>query len=114
MAYDERLAERVRLALAPRRNVTERKMFGGVCFMLNGHMACGIVDDKLMVRLAHDVAASLMGSPHVKPMDFTGRPLKGFVYVERGGMRTAAQLRKWTERAAVYAESQPPKKKGRR
>jgi TfoX/Sxy family transcriptional regulator of competence genes len=114
MAFDERLAERVRRALAPRRNVVEKKMFGGLCYMVGNHMACGIVDDKLMVRLSAEAAAELLQVPHVKPMDFTGRPLKGFLYVEAGGIRTAAQLKRWIERAAAHAESLPPKKAARR
>jgi len=114
MAFDERLAARVQKALAPRRNVTERKMFGGVCYLLDGHMACGIVDNKLMVRGAAEDTAAWLRTPHVKPMDFTGRPLKGFVYVEHGGTKTAAQLKQWIERAAAFAESQPPKKNVKR
>lgn len=114
MAYDEQLANRVRDALSPRRTVGEKKMFGGICFMLSGHMACGIVDDKLMVRLAPEDAVARLAEPHVKPMDFTGRPLKGFVYVERGGTKTAAQLKVWIERAAAFSESLPAKKKARR
>jgi TfoX/Sxy family transcriptional regulator of competence genes len=114
MAYDEHLANRVRDALSPRRTVTEKKMFGGVCFMLSGHMVCGIVDDKLMVRLAPEEAAARLTEPHVKPMDFTGRPLKGFLYVERGGTKTAAQLREWIERAAAFSKSLPAKTKTQR
>ena len=110
MAYDERLAERVRRALAPRRNVVEKKMFGGVCYLISGHMACGIVDDRLMVRLTPEDAEARLRERHVKPMDYTGRPLKGFVFVDAGGTKTAAQLKRWVECAAVYAESLPAKK----
>ncbi len=111
MAYDEKLAERVRRALAPRRNVAERKMFGGVCFMVDDHMACGIVMDMLMVRLSAGAAAASLTEKHVRPMDFTGKPLKGFLYVEADGIKTAAQLRKWVERAVAHAESLPAKKR---
>jgi TfoX/Sxy family transcriptional regulator of competence genes len=114
MAYDERLAQRVRAALAPRRNVIERRMFGGLCYMVGEHMACGVVEDRLMVRLAPQEAVERLAEPHVKPMDFTGRPLRGFLFVEPEGIRTSGQLTRWIERAASFAESQPPKKTARR
>ena len=107
MAYDEKLTERVRLALAPRRNVVEMKMFGGVCFTVDGHMACGIVKDLLMVRLSAQAAAAALTEEHVRPMDFTGKPLKGFLYVEPAGIATAARLKHWVQRAAAHAESLP-------
>jgi TfoX/Sxy family transcriptional regulator of competence genes len=103
MAYDERLAERVRDALAPRRDVEEKKMFGGLAFMVAGHMAVGVQKEKLMVRLAPEDAAARLGEAHVAPMDFTGRPLKGFLYIEPAGVRTAAGVRKWVDRAVAYA-----------
>ena len=114
MAYDEQLAERVRQALAPRRNVREKKMFGGVCYMVGEHMACGVVDDKLMVRLTPEECVARLREPHVGPMDFTGRPLRGFLFVHASGTKTNTQLKRWVERAAVFAETQPAKKKTRR
>ncbi len=112
MAVDERLLQRVRAALGRRRGVSEKRMFGGVAFMLRGHMCCGILGTTLMVRLAPDVAQALLSRKHVRPMDFTGRPLRGFLYVDAPAMRTAAQLRKWVDRAAAHAASLPPKRKG--
>ena len=79
MAYDERLAERIRRLFSPRRDVTERKMFGGLTFMLRRHMCCGIVGRDLMVRVADDEFDAVMRDRHVRPMDFTGKPLCGFV-----------------------------------
>jgi hypothetical protein len=111
VSYDEQFANRVRNALSRHRHVTEKKMFGGVCFMVSGHMACGIVDDRLMVRLAPAAAAMCLTEPHVTPMDFTGRPLKGFLFVGPGGTKATAQLRKWIERAVTFAESLPPPRK---
>jgi len=111
MAYDERLAGRVRRALAPRRDVVEKKMFGGVCFMVAGHMCCGIVSDRLMIRLGPEQANSLLGTPHVSPMDFTGKPLRGFIYVGPKGIASSATLRKWVSRAVQFAESDPPNKR---
>lgn len=112
MAVDERLLERVRAALSRRRGVNEKRMFGGVAFMLRGHMCCGILGTTLMVRLAPDQAQALLAPPHVRPMDFTGRPLRGFLYVDAPALRTGAQLKKWVDRAVAHATSLPPKSKG--
>jgi TfoX/Sxy family transcriptional regulator of competence genes len=108
MAYDEALAARVREALATRTGLTERAMFGGLAFMLEGHMACGVVGGELMVRLGRERAAAALGLPHVRPMDFTGRPLAGMVFVDRNGLRGAA-LRRWVDAACGFAQSLPPK-----
>jgi len=108
MAYDERLAERVRDVLGPDPDVSERKMFGGLAFMLNGHMVGGIVGEELMLRLGAELAEEALGSPHVRPMDFTGRPMTGMVYVAPDGLRGRA-LRTWVEKAAGHARSLPPK-----
>ena len=109
MAYNEKLAERVRAALAKRDDVVEKRMFGGIAFMVRGHMSCGIVASTLMVRLAPADADRLINEPHVRPMDFTGRPMRGFLYVDPAGTKTAAALRQWVERARAYAEAQPVK-----
>ena len=109
MVYDERLAERVRAALAERGDVVEKRMFGGIAFMVHGHMSCGIVGSTLMVRLAPADAEAFMSEPHVRPMDFTGRPMRGFLYVDPDGLKTGARLQKWVDRATAYAEVQPKK-----
>ena len=109
MAYDEKLAERLRSALSGRPNVVEKKMFGGIAFMVHGHMACGTVGSTLMVRLAPEAADGFLNQPHVRPMDFTGRPMRGFLYVDPPGVKTRAALQKWVDRAAAYAEAQPEK-----
>jgi len=109
MAYDENLADRVRHVLAPEPGRTERKMFGGLAFMLDGHMCCGIVGDELMLRLGIDGAKAALSRPHVRPMDFTGRPSAGMVYVSREGLEGVA-LRRWVERAAAFARTLPPKR----
>jgi TfoX/Sxy family transcriptional regulator of competence genes len=108
VAYDEELAERVRDVLATEDGVTERKMFGGLAFMVRGHMACGIVGNDLMLRLGADAAERALERPHVRPMDFTGRPLTGMVYVGSEGLRGAA-LRRWVSKAIGFVESLPPK-----
>ena len=85
MAYDEKLADRVRDILEGDPGVSERKMFGGLAFMVDGHMACGIAGDDLMLRLGAEGAEAALQKPHVRPMDFTGRPMKGM-----GSLRRAA------------------------
>ncbi len=108
MAYDEDLAGRVREVLQAVEAVTERQMFGGLAFMLGGHMFCGVVRNTLMVRLGPDGAERALGQPHVRPMDFTGRPMKGMVFVEPGGLHGAA-LREWVTAGAAFARALPPK-----
>jgi TfoX/Sxy family transcriptional regulator of competence genes len=108
MAYDEDLADRVREVLPAGAAVTERQMFGGLAFMSGGHMFCGVVKDTLMVRLGPDGADRALDQPHVRPMDFTGRPMKGMVFVEPDGLHGAA-LRHWVAAAADYVSGLPPK-----
>lgn len=110
MAYDEALADRVRETLGPRPDLSERKMFGGLCLMTGGHMFCGILGDELMLRLGPDAAEAALERPHVRPMDFTGRPMKGMVYVEPAGFRDEQALRGWLELALGFAATLPPKK----
>ena len=109
MAYDEKLAARVRATLAAEPVTSERKMFGGLCFLVNGNMACGIVKDELMVRVGVERHEEALAQPHARPMDFTGRPMKGMVTVAAEGVRSAAGLRAWVRRGANYAAELPPK-----
>lgn len=109
MAFDEALAERVREALIGRAEVSERKMFGGIAFMLGGNMAVGIVGDDLMVRLAAEDAERALAEPHVRPMDFTGRPPKNMVFVDSQGTEADEDLAAWVDAGADYASSLPPK-----
>lgn len=109
MAYDERLAGRVRDVMAPAGVIGERKMFGGLTFMLNGNMWCGIVGDNLMLRLDPERADEALARPHVRPMDFTGRPMKGFVLVDPPGLAGDDQLRQWIGQAQDYVRSLPAK-----
>jgi TfoX/Sxy family transcriptional regulator of competence genes len=89
--------------------LSERKMFGGLAFMLDGNMCCGIVDHRLMLRLGADLAENALERPHVHAMDFTGRPMTGMVYVAPEGLRGRA-LRTWVEQAAGFARTLPPKR----
>lgn len=109
MAYDEALAARIRRLLGRRADVTERRMFGGVAFMVRGHLCCGIVGRDLVVRVGREAYPAALARRHARPMDFTGRPLTGMVYVAPAGCRTAAGLRAWIEPAVRLARGRPPK-----
>ncbi len=109
MAYDERLADRVRAALDGQDGLSARKMFGGLAFMVHGNMACGVEGDRLMVRVGPDRHEEALGRPHAAPMDFTGRPMKGFVFVEPAGTATETALQDWVEMGVRFARSLPPK-----
>jgi hypothetical protein len=109
LAYDEGLAQRIREALDARADLTERKMFGGLCFMLGGNMACGVVGEELMVRVGPDAYAECLAGPHAREMDFTGRALKGMVYVGVQGLEDDHDLSAWVEQGASFAGSLPPK-----
>ena len=109
MPYNEAVADRVRRTLARRKGVTEKKMFGGLSFLVNGHMACGVLRDDIVLRLAPEVASEALGDPNVREMDFTGRLMKGLVYLEPAGYASAADLKGWIEKAIKHARSLPPK-----
>ncbi len=108
MSYDESLASRCRKVLEKEKGLTQRNMFGGLSFLLNGKMICGILGRKLVVRLdsgpAYDEA---LRQPHVRAMDFTGRPMRGFVYVFPEGLAEAASLKKWLRKAVNFGRSLP-------
>ena len=114
MAYDEQLANRIRQAFGARHDITERKMFGGLAFLCLGRMCCGIVGSDLMVRIADDEFDAVMRNRYVRPMDFTGKPLKGFVYVSAPGFRTRAALRGWLSRGERVAEEKAGRRVARR
>lgn len=109
MAYDEKLANRVRKALARRRGIAEIKMMGGLCFTLYGNMCCGVVNNDLVVRVGPERYEEALVRPHARLMDFTGRPLKGFVFVNPSGSRTDKALATWVKEAIDFAHSLPPK-----
>ncbi|MBC8423378.1 TfoX/Sxy family protein [bacterium] len=109
MTYDEPLAARVREALEDHEGVVEKKMFGGLCMLINGNMCCGVVEDRLMVRVGPEAYADTLALPHACEMDFTGKPLKGMVYVDAKGLGTQADLCAWVERGIAFAGSLPPK-----
>jgi TfoX/Sxy family transcriptional regulator of competence genes len=109
MAYDQPLAERIQALIGQRRGVTEKRMFGGLAFLLNGNMCCGVMKDRIMLRLGPEGVAAALREPHTEPMDFTGRPMKGMVYVVPEGYENDSELEKWIETAVRFAKTLPPK-----
>jgi len=109
MAYDEALADRIRDVLVARADLSERKMFGGIAFMLAGNMAVGVIGEDLVVRLDPADAEKALSEAHVRPMDFTGKPMKNMVYVDPVGTESDGSLAAWVEAGADFAASLPPK-----
>ena len=104
MAYDEKLAARIRAILADHADVREQKMFGGLTFMVGGHMCCGVNGDELIVRLDPDREDDALAKPHARPVDFTGRPMRGFVTIDPSGLG-GARLHRWLREAVAWAET---------
>ncbi|QIL89593.1 TfoX/Sxy family protein [Microbulbifer harenosus] len=107
MSYSEELVEKVRDLLQEKEGLTEKQMFGGLAFMLNGNMACGVVGEELMVRVGPENYDNALSERYTRPMDYTGRPLKGMVYVEEDAI--AENLDGWVTKGAEFANSLPPK-----
>jgi len=103
------LADRIGALLKGKRSVTEKKMFGGLCFMVNGNMACGVEKNKLVVRVGLDDYEKFLKQKYVRKMDFTGKPLKGFIYVMPEGLRRTDSLNKWVHKGIQFARSLPNK-----
>jgi TfoX/Sxy family transcriptional regulator of competence genes len=111
MAFDEGLAERIRELTGSHPSISERKMFGGLCFMSSGNMCFGILGDEIMVRVGPDAYAALLQLPHAREMDFTGRSMRGMVYVDPDGISEDDDLAAWLQRGLIYARSLQPKAK---
>lgn len=109
MAYDEGVAERLRDLFVDRPGITEKKMFGGLAFMYRGHMLVGIIDDSLMARVGPDGYAAVLKQPHVREMDFTGKPMKGYVYVDPAGFESDNDLGRWVGLCIQFNKSMPLK-----
>ena len=109
MPYDEGLAERIREVLHDRREIVEKRMFGGIAFLLQGHMVVGIVSDNLMCRVGPDRYERALTRPFARPMDFTGKPLRGFVYVAGPGFASDADLDAWVALGLTGARNHPKK-----
>lgn len=108
MAYDEGLVERIRQIMREVPAVAEKKMFGGLSFMVSGNYACGVADT-LVVRVGKENHEAAMAHPHTRIMDFTGRPMKGWVYVDAEGYEEDADLAYWVQQGVDHARSLPPK-----
>jgi len=109
MAFDEKLAACIRKALARKKGVEEKKMFGGICFMLNGNMLVAVWKDSLIVRLGDEQGKEALLEPHVKPFDITGKPMKNWVLVMPEGIEDDGQLKAWIQRAAKFVGKLPGK-----
>jgi len=109
MAFDEQLAQRVRDKIGTPAGLAEKKMFGGLAFLIHGNMSVGIHHDELIVRVAPDSTDAALREPGVRPFDITGKPMKGWLLVGGAGIANAAALAKWVRRGVEYASSLPPK-----
>jgi TfoX/Sxy family transcriptional regulator of competence genes len=109
MAYDEGLAQRIRETLEDVAGTSEKKMFGGLAFLVHGNMCGGVVGDELMLRVGPDAYADALARPHAREMDFTGKAMKGLVYVDCAGIESDADLAAWIRRGVAFAGSLPPK-----
>jgi TfoX/Sxy family transcriptional regulator of competence genes len=107
MAFDETLAQRLRIALAEEDHVVEKKMFGGIAFMVRGNMTVGIIKDELLVRVGPDAQGKALSKPFSRMMDFTGKPMMGFIYVAAPGINTLAKLKAWVKMGLDFTLSLP-------
>lgn len=109
MAYDEALAGRIQDILTGEPGVVSKKMFGGVGYLLRGNMACGVHKDMLMVRVGPQAYDTAIQSPHTRPFDMTGRPMKGWILVEPAGFSSKTDLKQWVQIGVNFALTLPPK-----
>lgn len=109
MAFDENLAVRIRTALARKKGFEEKKMFGGLCFLLNGHMCVGVWKSSLIARIGEHHAGEAMLEQNVRPMDITGKPMKGWIMVAAEGMADDVAVKEWVKKAAKFVGALPAK-----
>lgn len=109
MAFDATLAGRIRDALARKKNVEERKMFGCICFLLNGNALAGVWKDRLIARLGPDEGEAALREPHVRAFDITGKPMRNWVAVEPEGVKDDDQLTDWIDRTVKFVKTLPKK-----
>ena len=109
MSYDPEAAERVRQLLSGRDDVVEKRMVGGLSFLVNGNMCCGITGTALMVRVGAEGREQALGQPHVRPMQFGGRALSGFICVEPDGFAADDALARWVQRGLDFVAGLPAK-----
>ncbi|MBS0456451.1 MAG: TfoX/Sxy family protein [Proteobacteria bacterium] len=111
MAYSEVLASRIRAILAESTGISEKRMFGGLCFLKDGHMFVGLTAKDLMARVGKDAYAASLARRHVREMDFTGKPMAGYVFVNEKGLAKDAELEFWVRHCEQFATTLPPKTK---
>ena len=109
MAYDEHLASRIRKLLGKSPAISEKKMFGGVCFLRHGLMFAGVTDSTLMARVGKTNYEDSLARDHVRVMDFTGKPMAGYVFIDEPGIATEAALKFWLDRCLEFVATLPPK-----
>lgn len=109
MAFDSNLSERIRKQLARRKNVVEKKMFGGICFLVNGNMCCGVLGTELIVRLKPEQAELLLREKHTRVFDFSGRPSRNMLYVGSKAIEKDVDLKKWLQLTLKFVKTLPPK-----
>ena len=109
MSYDKGLAQRVREIVEEEPGYDEKKMFGGICFLINGNMACGILHDDIIIRVGADNYEESLRLPHTRIFDITGKPMRGWVLVSSEGHESDEDLTEWVQKGIKYARSLPPK-----
>ena len=109
MAYNEEIEVRIKKIVTDWKNTAAKKIFGGVCHLLNGNMFCGVYKNYLILRLGEDNAENALQSSFVRPFDITGRPMKGWVMVEKEGFKSDDELRNWLNQAKQFVRALPPK-----
>lgn len=109
MAFDEKLAQRIGKLLANQKGITEKKMFGGIGFLLNGNMCCGVYKKEMIVRIDPEQTDDALAKPHTRIFDITGKPMKGWILVEPAGLQDKTALAKWIRLGVSYASSLPKK-----
>ncbi len=109
MPYNPEIDDRIRKVVCRWKNTDAKKMFGGVCHLLNGNMVCGVYKDYLILRLGEKASAVALKQAHTKPFDITGKAMKGWVMIEGRGFSDDAQLRTWLNKAKDFVKTLPPK-----
>jgi TfoX/Sxy family transcriptional regulator of competence genes len=109
MAYNEEIEKRIKKIVSDWKNTTDKKMFGGVCHLLNGNMFCGVHKEFLILRLGEEKAHKALKSPHAHPFDITGKPMKGWVMIAENGFKSDDELKEWLNQGADFVKAMPPK-----
>ena len=110
MPYDEIIEARIKQVVSNWNNTDYKRMFGGICHLLNGNMFCGVYEDFLILRLGKENSVNALSLPFVKPFDITGRPMKGWVMIEREGFNSDNELETWLNQAKEFVNILPPKR----